>query len=386
MENKRLLFISTSRADLGLLRLLIDKARIKFDVHLFVFGNHLDGELLHTSNPDISICNISTTTDVEDKTNLPEYLSELIFTFQSYISTHNFDCAILLGDRWEILTPGHLLVLNGVPIAHMAGGEITYGVVDENIRHAMTKLSNLHYTTNVEHEKNVLQMGEERWRVVNVGEPGLDELYCMEFKPKLELLTAFELVPRKYLYLVTVHPESRLSVEENLQNLKVFLGALDEMNDANAIFTAAGNELGSKLMNQAIQDFVSKRPYTRFVKSLGRTRYLQYLRAADLVLGNSSSGLIEAPSLNTPTINVGARQLGRLAGPSVFHSDWNIHSIKTSITLGLLYVFTGSENENPYDFTGTGGNTSVLLDDLHRKLTKRDLGELLNKKWTKYDF
>ena len=250
------------------------------------------------------------------------------------------DILVALGDRFEILAAAQAAMVARIPIAHIHGGEATEGVIDEAIRHAVSKMSHLHFTAAEPYRKRVIQLGEAPERVFNTGAVGLDNLTQLNLLNRAELEKAldFKLSPAPVI-LCTYHPVT-LSEDGAGYVLGELLKALDRLPSARVIFTKGNADTGGRVINQMIDDYALRNPerVAAFV-SLGQVRYLSLLREVDVVLGNSSSGIVEAPTARTPTVNIGDRQRGRLKAPSIIDCDESADSILIAIEKALSPEF-----------------------------------------------
>ncbi|HST92073.1 MAG TPA: UDP-N-acetylglucosamine 2-epimerase, partial [Brevundimonas sp.] len=243
------------------------------------------------------------------------------------------DMLMLLGDRFETLALAQAAMLAGVPIAHIGGGDVTEGAIDEGIRHAVTKLSHLHLVTHEDAARRVIRMGESPDRVHVVGNPGLDMLTRTPAidRDALEARLGRPLGTRNLL--VTFHPVTTLP-DKGLAELHGLLRALGPLNDVTLWITRANADPGGMAINAALDAFATGRTNVSLHDALGPA-YLPLLAACDAVVGNSSSGLAEAPSVRTPTVNIGLRQAGRLAGPSVLHAEADPAAISAAIARAM---------------------------------------------------
>ncbi len=281
---------------------------------------------------------------------------------------------LLLGDRFEILAAAVAATIAGIPIAHVHGGEVTEGVMDDAFRHAITKMSHLHFTSAEGHSSRVIQMGEDPDRVFNVGAPGVDEAKGTELLDRAQMEKELKITLRAPVLLVTYHPVL-IGGGDPARGLAEVLAALGEV-DGTFVFTRPNADPGGRVLNGLIDSFVASHPgHATAVKSLGQQRYVSMLALADVVVGNSSSGLIEAPAMGTPTINVGSRQSGRLRGDSVIDAGENTKSVRAAIEKALSPDFRAkaAASTSPY---GSGGAARKIKDaiasaDLTRILSKR---------------
>lgn len=241
------------------------------------------------------------------------------------------DVLVILGDRYEALAVASVAMLQGRLIAHIAGGQITVGALDDSLRHAISKLSNLHFTATPEFRRRVVQLGEDPDLVHCVGALGLDSVRSMPLLSRRELLADLGLPADARVLAVTYHPVTADPAESG-EGLSGLLAALGEMTTHIAVFTGTNVDAGGQQIATRISAFVDHHPGRALVvPSLGQRPYLSLLKHADLVAGNSSSGLVEAPALGTPTVNIGSRQDGRPRAASVIDCRCDVDAIKTAL-------------------------------------------------------
>jgi UDP-hydrolysing UDP-N-acetyl-D-glucosamine 2-epimerase len=246
------------------------------------------------------------------------------------------DIVLVLGDRFEILAAVQACLVLKIPVAHIAGGDTTEGAFDESIRHAITKMSHLHLVTNEEAASRVRQMGEDPSRVLVVGSPGLDILTRRPLLVRAELEASLGAALGTHNLLVTFHPAT-LSATDSMAQFDALLDALDDQDvDTRIWFTYPNADTGGMALASRLEIWANARPQrVHAFKSLGQLRYLSLMAEADVVVGNSSSGLYEAPSLGVPTVDIGDRQRGRLAATSVIHCEANRAAIVAAIDRAL---------------------------------------------------
>lgn len=284
------------------------------------------------------------------------------------------DMLLVLGDRYEILAAASAAMIARIPIAHLHGGETTEGAIDEAIRHAITKMSHLHFVAADEYRQRVIQLGESPDRVYEVGGLGVDSLLRIRLLERGELEQAidFPLGPRNLL--VTFHP---VTLEESTAEAQMaeLLAALESLQDTHIIFTMPNADTDGRVLVGMITEFVNRHPQTsRSYQSLGQLRYLSCMHFVDAVVGNSSSGIAEAPSLRVGTVNIGDRQKGRLKASSVVDCAPERGAIRAALDTVLSESFRQMLPAvvNPY---GSGGASqrivkvleAVALDDLLKK-------------------
>lgn len=242
------------------------------------------------------------------------------------------DLLVILGDRFEMLAAAQSALIMQIPIAHIHGGECTFGAYDDAIRHSITKMATWHFTTTEGHRNRVIQLGEHPDRVCNVGAIGIDHTLQLNLMDRSTVYKELEIQNDKPYFLITHHPETT----GNYKGVNHLLEALDSFKDEyNLIFTKSNADNGGREINERIQQYVAERSNTKLFDSLGQVRYLSAVKEAALVIGNSSSGLIEVPYLQTPTINCGDRQKGRERPSSVIDCEMTVKSIKDAIQYAL---------------------------------------------------
>ncbi len=273
------------------------------------------------------------------------------------------DILVLLGDRFEILAASQAALVARIPIAHIHGGELTEGAMDESIRHAITKLSQLHFVAAESYRKRVIQMGEIPDHVFNFGAPGLDHLAQMDWIEKEEMEIELKMKLSSPLFLVTYHPVT-LEGKNPADSMSELLLALEYFPEATIIFTYPNSDTGGRILIELIDSFVSKNQNRRkaFV-SLGQKKYLSLMRIADIILGNSSSGITEAPALKKATVNIGDRQKGRLKADTIIDALDEKESIIRAIEKGLCKDFQESLNTSVALY-GTGNVSKKIKEQL----------------------
>lgn len=285
------------------------------------------------------------------------------------------DLAVILGDRYEMLAAAEACLIYKIPVAHLYGGEITEGAYDDSIRHCITKLSHIHFTSTDEYRNRVIQMGEEPERVYCVGSLGVNNIRNEEIMTLTDLEDSLQFKLGKRFLVITFHPVTMetSTAAEQCDNL---LLALEEINDIyQLLFTLPNSDTEGRIIIQKINDYVVKHADKAFaITSLGKKRYYSALKYATAVVGNSSSGLVEAPSFNIPTLNIGNRQLGRARGESVVDVSATLHGIREGLRVALSHAFIkkAQVTSNPYEKKNTLENIFNIiktfpLDGLIRK-------------------
>lgn len=286
-----------------------------------------------------------------------------VLGFADALSRLSPDVLVILGDRFEALAAAQTAMILRIPVVHLHGGEITEGAYDDAIRHAITKLSYLHATSTEEYRQRVIQLGEAPERVFNVGAIGLDHLNRGTFMSVEELAASLQFPLQKPYVVVTYHPVT-LADEEPTASFNALLEALDKYPDVQVILTYPNADDGGRKIIPLLEAYAAKQPLRVLaIPSLGQVRYLSAIKHAAAVVGNSSSGIIEVPSLDVPTVNIGMRQKGRLAATSVLHCDATTLDIHAAleVAFGRSYKVADAQIHNPY---GQGNASQQVISML----------------------
>jgi len=343
--------------------------------------NEIETEFGMSQN--ISLIRMSAMTESSAVTDHVNALADTQRLASRWFAANHCDLLLFLGDRWELWGVTLPAFLHGIPLAHISGGEVTEGVIDDAVRHAHTKISSLHFAATDTYADNLSGMGEEDWRITVTGECGLDQIHDFDFASSDSIKKNYDLDLKKETLLVTFHP-STLDFETSVAaQIDVLLQALVPFMGRQLVFTAPGVEKGSEVILGAIQDFVAKHPGNHFIPHFGSRNYLTVMRAAKVVIGNSSSGLIEASSLGVPAINVGKRQKNRVAADSVQHVDYDAKDISRAIEHALTSDFQNFARNcpNPYDPFKDGKNSDRIIEALTNALKRLPRERLLVKKF-----
>ncbi|HJF32262.1 MAG TPA: UDP-N-acetylglucosamine 2-epimerase [Sporosarcina psychrophila] len=268
------------------------------------------------------------------------------------------DLLIILGDRFEMMAAAQAALVMQLPIAHLHGGELTFGAYDDSIRHSITKMATWHFVSTESHRKRVIQLGEQQEHVWNVGALGIENILKLQLLSKGELYTELGLNENKSIFLITYHPETNGSIN----GIHPLLAALDYYPNTNLVFTKANADNGGRYINDAIEKYVAKNDNAYLFDSLGQLRYLSAVKHANVVIGNSSSGLVEVPYLNTPTVNCGNRQAGRERPNLVFDASLTETSIREVIEQSLQF-------KGPYEQIFGDGNVSPKIISRLKRLS-----------------
>lgn len=272
------------------------------------------------------------------------------------------DLIVVLGDRFEIFAAVAAALVARIPVAHLHGGETTEGAFDEALRHSITKMSHLHFVAAEEYRQRVIQLGEQPERVFLVGGLGIDNIKCLKLLDRAELEASLDFKLEKKTLLITFHPVT-LETSTAADQMTELLAALAELKDTQLIFTMPNADTDGRALIRMVEQFVSQHPNARAYTSLGQLRYLSCLAQVDGVVGNSSSGLSEAPSFKKGTINVGDRQRGRLQAESVINCEPTRRSIAAALERLYSADFQVSMTHvrNPY---GDGGASEKVVETI----------------------
>ena len=375
---KNVCVVTSTRAEYGLLSRLIHRLGEYDDikVNLVVTGTHLSekyGETVREIEADgVKIAAaIPILNEVNDGYDMSCVVAEAIKGFGSFLKRTPQDCTVLLGDRYEIGGFALASVLSGVPVAHIHGGEVTKGAIDDMIRHSLTKLSYLHFTSTEEYRRRVIQMGEEPDRVINAGAPGVENILMTRLLSREEVigevnrLCGVEFDTDAPYSMVTFHPVTTMPGQSE-QQVRELLSALDGFGNMNCIITKANADAGGAQINRLLEEYAgSGKNNIALTASLGMQRYLSAMKYSAIVIGNSSSGIIEAPSFSVPTVNIGDRQEGRIRAGSVIDCDTDSDSITKAIDQALSEEFRRklAMVVNPYEKKGTSEIIASTIRD-----------------------
>ena len=325
------------RSDYGLLRNLLFEIQKDPDLELAViaagshflekFGNSIDEVRRDGYKVEVELDCISGSTEAGE---IVQDMARSISEFGRVLSEIQPGLVVLLGDRFETLTAANSALILGVPIAHINGGELTAGAFDDSIRHSITKMAALHFVAEKEYEARVLQLGEQPERVHNVGHLGLDSLRALEPMSTKDLEGLLDFKLRDVNLLVTVHPET-LSSFSPQQLIDSILGPLGELEEVGIVFTAPNPDPGHVIISDSIRKFVESHSNSVFVESMGHRAYLSLMLQSKAVIGNSSSGILEAPLARRPSLNVGGRQTGRIMATSVHQSEAEPSAVRAAL-------------------------------------------------------
>ncbi len=382
MSSRHITVITATRADYGLLSPLMtclqNDPRSKLSI--VATGTHLEPRFGHTID---EIRSDGFTVDHEVRLDLRGDTSQAITDATASalsgvgraLLNLKPDIVVILGDRYEVLAASIAAMLNRIPIAHIHGGETTLGAIDESMRHAISKIAHMHFTVADAYATRLIQLGEEPEFVFNVGAPCLDTMAKVDLMPRPDLLHSLGIDSDAPFFLLTYHPET-LGDRSPYQDITEITAALNHFPSYNVIVTGVNADHGHSEVNWALKTYQNtKKNKVILIDSLGYRRYISALHFASAVIGNSSSGIFEAPIAGTPTINVGGRQSGRLRAASVIDVPANAKCITDALLKALKPTFLDSLGQQPYPFGRPGASQrmfdiliSVPTDRLRTKL------------------
>ena len=316
--------VTGTRADYGLLRELLFRlnGNQEIELSLLVTGSHLSDAFGNTQQEIINdgfnqYITLSIPIEDDSKGGMAKATGIALCKFAEYFEAHKQDILVVLGDRYEILAAVIAARMEGLDVAHISGGDITEGAIDDSIRHSITKFSQIHFPGCEQSRQRIIQMGEQPNTVFNVGEPGVENCLKIQLMKRDELANSisFSGVLENYA-IVTFHPVT-MEKDMGIDQVKELICAMDALPDMNYIITMANADAGGRAINDYWINEGGKRPNWFVVSSLGVQRYLSAMKYSKMVIGNSSSGIVEAPSMGIPTVNIGDRQKGRMLAESV---------------------------------------------------------------------
>ena len=361
---KKICVVTATRAEYGLLRGVLRHIQNdpELELCLIVTGTHLIPEFGYTVREiEHDGFPIAEKVALEMRAGAPEDVSrtmgQAFLAFSDVYQRHKPDFLIVLGDRYELIPICFCAVNSGVPIAHISGGETTEGAIDEIVRHCVTKMSYLHFPGCEAYRKRIIQLGEVPERVFNFGDPGVENTKKVPLLSRKELSDSIGFSLMEPYFSVTFHPVTMEATDAERQ-VDALLAALAELSQYRFLITKANADAGGAVINRKLTQFADAHSNCLLVSSLGIRRYLSSLKYAEGIIGNSSSGIVEAPCFGIPTINIGDRQKGRLQAESILNcppeKDAILRTILESQTSDFRY--RASRAVNPYECQNTAEN------------------------------
>lgn len=376
---KKICVVTGTRAEYGLLKPIINKIskEDELELCLVVTGMHLSPEFGMTyreiEHDGYKISRkIEMLLSADTPSSIVKSMGIEMIGFADVYAEEQPDMVVLLGDRYEILVAATAAMVHRIPIAHIHGGESTEGAMDEAIRHSITKMSMLHFASTEAYKRRIIQLGEQPKRVFCVGALGVENIKSLSLLAKKELEEAIQFSFDERTVMVTYHPVTleNTTAKEQFTNL---LGVLKEQKELKIIFTKANADTDGRIINQMIDGFVLENPDRSIAfTSMGQLRYLSALQYCVAVIGNSSSGIVEAPSFGIPTVDIGERQKGRVCAESVVHCGTKKSEIESAVEEALSSGFRNKAKQviNPYE----GVDTSKRIIDVIKEYLNQDIG------------
>ena len=378
MAKRKICVITGSRAEYGLLCWLMKEIQTDPELQLQIIatGMHLAPEFGLTYKKieeDGFIINekVEMLLASDTPTGIAKSIGLGVIGLADVLQRQNPDIVVVLGDRFEIFAAAQAAMVAKIPIAHIHGGETTEGAFDEAIRHAITKMAHFHFTAAESYRKRVIQLGEEPKHVLNYGAPGLDNIRKLKLLNKTDFEKTINFRLDDLFFLVTYHPVT-LSKTKPGKSFMELLKAINHFPEASIIFTKANADTEGRTINYMIDNYVENNPRrAKVFTSMGQLLYLSAVKNADIVVGNSSSGIAEVPSFKKPTVNIGQRQQGRLRSISVIDCEENEKAIIAAIKKGLSPEFRKElrNTKNPYG----SGNASFKIKEYLKKVSLKNV-------------
>ncbi len=368
---KKICFVTATRAEYGLLKWLmkeVDNAE-DFELQVVVTGAHLLEEQGHTidiikNDGFIVDETVDAQLDTSSTETIAESMGRMAQMFSHVFAKLSPDYVVVLGDRYELLPIVNTAFVMCIPIIHLSGGDVTEGAIDDGIRNAVTMLSEYHFPGTKDSADNIVRMRGSDKNVWAVGEPGLDSFYREPLMDRAELADNLELDTNKKWILFTFHAETKESLEYNLNAVKNCLSLLQSLKDVQIVATYSNADFGGKYINEYLEKASEQNSkMIRVVPSLGNRRYLSYMKQVSFVIGNSSSGIVEAPTLGVPVVNIGDRQKGRHQCSSIIQCSADFENIKSAI-----YQANEMNVDSKDYYWGDGHTAERIIEILKREL------------------
>lgn len=380
---RKICVVTGSRAEFGLLRWLMHKIKSDSELSLKIIatGMHLSPEFGSTfkeiEDAGFDIDNkIEMLVNSDTSIGVSKSIGLGLISFADIFDKIRPDILLVLGDRFEIFAAATAAMIANIPVAHIHGGESTEGAFDEALRHSITKMAHLHFVATDEYRQRVIQLGEQPDKIFNVGGLGIEAISNVKLLSRQELEKSLEISFSKKNLLITYHPVTLEGSDCSVNHVCELLDTLSKLVDTTLIITMPNADTGGMAIKAIIYEFANKCTNVKIFNSLGQSLYFSCLNNVDGIVGNSSSGLLEAPSFNIGTINIGNRQKGRIKAESIIDCEPNTDSI--SKALKTLYSSKFQKKlinvKNPYD----NGHTSSAICEV---LKKQNLTSICKKKF-----
>ena len=336
---KKICIVTASRSEYGIMRYLINEMRIdkQLILQLVVTGTHLSPEFgLTVSEIENDKINIDEKIEMllssNSKVGIVKSMGICSLGIADAFNRLHPDLIIVAGDRFELIPICSAALIMNIPIAHISGGDVTLGAIDNQIRNAITMMSTIHFPGVKDSAKRIKRMIGTNLNIYTVGEPGIESLMQKLDMDRLSLSEEISLDVTAKWILLTYHPETKIGLNKNLETANNIIVALDQMDGVQVIITCANSDFGGSQINSIFLSAASLNPFKyKFFNSLGSKIYINLLNEVEFIIGNSSSGIMEAPTLAIPVINIGDRQKGRYMSNNIINSNSDLHSISKAI-------------------------------------------------------
>ena len=371
---KTICVFTGARSEYGLLKWImkaIEKSN-EFELKLIVSGAHLMesqgytvDEILNDGFKPDAMISIDSNQALSNEEDIAEYMGKLGSECAKVLGKIQPDFLMVLGDRYELLPVCNSAFIMGIPIIHFSGGDVTEGALDNGIRNAITMLATYHFPGVKESADNIARMRGSENNIWAVGEPGLDAFYKNELMTRDELAENLSIDSSKKWILMTYHPETLKTVEENLNTLSAILNSMDKRDDIIVVATYANADRGGSEINKVLEKHAALMPEKyKILPSLGQRRYLSFMKEAALVIGNSSSGIVEAPCIGVPVVNIGDRQKGRHLCSNVISTN----SCEADMDSAVGNALSGIVDKSDLYYWGDGKTSERVLGIFEREL------------------
>jgi len=375
---KKVCIVTASRSEYGPLRWIIDTINndIDLELQLIVTGAHLSEEQGFTYK-DIEadgypiLAKVDMDLKTDSKLNIAQSMGRCAIGMSNVFDQIAPNLIVVLGDRYELLPVCNTALILNIPIAHISGGDITIGAIDNDIRNAITMMASLHFPSVADSAINIIRMRGNENNVFVVGEPGLENLKRLQLLNRKQLIKILNIKKENRWILLSLHPETQETLEYNIELAVNIIAVLDKVNDISVVITKANADYGGVQLNEYFGLVVKKDPQKYSIySSLGQTRYLSFMKECFVIIGNSSSGILEAPSVGTQVINIGNRQKGRHLCDNVTQADNSLLSIQNA---WKLVEQKGTMTVKDY-YYGDGNTSFKVVDLIKQYLNKKIQG------------
>lgn len=370
--NKKICFITGTRAEYGLLKTIIEEIKKdkKFEIQIIATGMHLSPQFGMTVNDIVNDgfkinSRVIMTPKEDSKKAMAESIGVGIIGLTNSLVDLKPDFVVVLGDRVEALAGAISAYYSNITLIHIHGGDSSKGGLDENTRHAITKLSHIHFPVSRKSAERIIKLGENEWRVHIIGAPGLDDIQAGNFTKKEEVLKKYKLSEGEPIIILVQHPVTT-QIKLASQQISASLEAISSLG-YQTVIVYPNSDAGGRQMIETIQTYLEKNKFLKGYKNIPRSDYLGLLNIASVLVGNSSSGIIESPSLHLPVVDIGLRQEGREQSTNLVHVDSDTDSIKRAIKYALsneVFLSKVKTCVNPYWYGGAGKKMASVLSNL----------------------